>query len=220
MSPSSEAGSAAARDAVRRKTRFFRTPADLRRWFSAHHDTAAELWIGYYKVSARRAGVTYEQAVEEALCFGWIDGQVRSLDALRYANRYSPRKDDSPWSAINLRKVSELESAGRMHPAGRAAYARALGRSRSSARRVSTRLSPELRQTLRAESNAWEFFRHQPPSYRGWVERWVMSARRPSTRAGRFRVLVLASERQERLDPLRPGRSLEGRIDGGTVPRR
>lgn len=217
MSPSSEAGSTAARDAVRRKTRFFRTPADLRRWFRAHHDSASELWIGYYKVSARRAGVTYEQAVEEALCFGWIDGQVRSLDELRYANRYSPRKEGSPWSETNLRKVTELESAGRMHAAGRAAYVRALGRSRSSAQRVPTRLSPELRQTLRAQANAWEFFRRQPPSYREWVERWVMSARRPSTRADRCRVLVLASGRQQRLDPLRPGRTLDGRIETGAL---
>ena len=103
---------------IRGKARFFSSPEELRRWFEKHHATEKELWIGYYKRGTGRKGVSYLEAVEEALCFGWVDGQVRSLDDRSYANRYTPRRPESRWSQVNVRKVGELRRAGRMRPAG------------------------------------------------------------------------------------------------------
>jgi hypothetical protein len=109
--------------------RFFRRREQLRVWFEEHHSTAKEIWIGYYKRGVVKRGVTYAEAVEEALCFGWIDGQVRSIDESSYANRYSPRRPGSRWTQTNLQKAEELIRSGRMHPAGLEIYRqRQLGR--------------------------------------------------------------------------------------------
>lgn len=101
--------------ASRPAARFFRTRAALRGWFERHHSSASEIWIGYYKRGTGRVGLTYPEVVEEALCFGWIDGQVRSLDDRSYANRYTPRRPGSQWSEENLRKFEQLRLAGRVH---------------------------------------------------------------------------------------------------------
>src|SRR5688500_14979731 len=101
---------------------FFDHPEDFRRWLEENHLTAAELWVGYHKKGSGRRGMTYSQAVDEALCFGWIDGRVRSLGEHGYANRYSPRRTGSIWSAVNVRRVGQLMAQGRMQPAGIRAF--------------------------------------------------------------------------------------------------
>ena len=102
---------------------FFITPAEFRAWLDKHHATATELWLGYYKKAAARPTITYAEAVEEALCFGWIDGKTQRIDELRYRQRFTPRRKGSNWSAANVAKIAELQAQGRMTPAGEAAFA-------------------------------------------------------------------------------------------------
>jgi uncharacterized protein YdeI (YjbR/CyaY-like superfamily) len=104
------------------ETRFFETSEDLRRWFVVNHETADELWVGLYKVGSGHPSVKWPEVVDEALCFGWIDGIRKSIDNLSYRNRLTPRRKGSNWSAINIARVGELEASGRMQPAGRSAF--------------------------------------------------------------------------------------------------
>ena len=111
-------------DKLSSEVRFFETAAELHRWFEAHHETAAELWIGLYKIGSGRASVRWPDVVDEALCFGWIDGIRRRIDDVSYKNRITPRRKGSNWSAINIARVAALEASGRMQPAGRRAFER------------------------------------------------------------------------------------------------
>jgi uncharacterized protein YdeI (YjbR/CyaY-like superfamily) len=193
---------------IRSKVRFFATTDDLRAWFEEHHDRASELWIGYYRQGTGKPGVTYPEAVLEALCFGWIDGQVRSLDAVSYTNRYSPRRPASRWSAINRRQARMLISAGRMHTAGRAAFERGRGRPaiRATPGPVMRPLDVASRRTFQTKPAAWKFFRDQPPGYRRLASSWVMSAVRPETRMRRLGILIRACGARRRVDLLSPTR--------------
>lgn len=192
---------------VRRKVRFFQSRGQLRAWFSRHHGSATELWIGYFKRGVDRAGVSYEDAVEEALCVGWVDGQVRSLDALRYANRYTPRRPGSRWSRTNVRKVRVLRREGRMRPTGLAAFAARSGADRRgySYEERPTDLGRTLRALFLTDGGGWRFFQAQSPSYRRAATFWVMSARREETRRRRLLILRDASARGRRVDLLAPG---------------
>lgn len=186
---------------------FFATPAALRRWFARHGATARELWIGYYKKASGRGGVVYKEALDEALCVGWIDGLVRTIDGERYMQRWTPRRPRSVWSAVNTRRVGELEAEGRMQPAGRAAFAL-----RDPARaglysfeNKPTTLPPELEQRFRARPAAWRFFEAQPPGYRRTALFFVMSAKREETRVRRLDALAALCARGERLPQLGGG---------------
>lgn len=193
---------------IRARARFFARREDLRAWFEQHHATESELWIAYHRKGSGREGVDYAMAVEEALCFGWIDGQVRSLGPLSYANRYTPRKSGSQWSRVNVGKLQELDRAGRLHPAGRRVFEQ---RGEENARGYSyeqapRQLAPALEKRFRRERGAWSFFADLPPSYRRQAVLWVMSAKQEATRERRLQHLVAISERGQRLDPLHPGR--------------
>lgn len=192
---------------MRSKVRFFARRELLRGWFEENHRSATELWIGYFKKGAEGTSVTYLEAVEEALCFGWIDGQVRSLDETRYANRYTPRRPGSRWSQSNVTKVGELSRAGRMHAAGLKIFAERDLREPGgySSRNRPKELSPSLAREFRAVTGAWRFFQAQAPSYRRTVTFWVMSAHREDTRRRRLRALIDDSARGRRMDLLRPG---------------
>jgi len=173
---------------------FFGSAQELRAWFEAHHADAAELWVGFYKAHTGKTGVVYPEAVEEALCFGWIDTTVRRIDAERYANRFTPRRPGSSWSAANRRKFEELEHAGRVHESGRRAFDR---RTASATPQYSSvvrlRLSPEFVARLRAQPSADRYFRSRPRSYRRRATFWVMSAVHPETRSRRFEMLLSAA---------------------------
>ncbi|MFZ1022995.1 MAG: YdeI/OmpD-associated family protein [Thermoplasmata archaeon] len=195
-------------DEIRTKVRFFERPEKLRAWFERHHASATELWIGYFKKGAARAGLGYPEAVEEALCFGWIDGQVRSLDARSYANRYTPRRPGSPWSQTNIAQVRELVAQGRMHRAGVVAF-----EARDPRKRAGYTFEEPLKsldaaslRVFRQSPVAWRFFSSQAPSYRRVVTFWVMSGRRSETRLRRLTIVIDASQSAERIDLLAPGR--------------
>ena len=181
---------------------FFATPADFRAWLEENHERAAELWVGFHKKATGRPSITWPEAVDEALCFGWIDGIRRSLGDESYVIRFTPRKPRSTWSAVNIARAKALIAEGRMRPAGLAAFeARSDDRSAiySYEQRHEVRLAPDEEREFRANERAWEFFQAQPISYRRPALWWVVSAKREETRARRLRTLIEDSENSRRL---------------------
>jgi uncharacterized protein YdeI (YjbR/CyaY-like superfamily) len=186
------------------KPAFFEAASDLRRWLAANHETADELWVGLYRVGSGRKSITWPEVVDEALCFGWIDGIRQSIDDTSYKNRITPRRKGSNWSAINIARVAELEVAGRMRPAGRRAFeARDEARSATySYERATARLDDEAAATFRANSEAWSWFEQAPASYRRAATHWVTSAVKPETRDRRLQTLIADSAAGRTVKPL------------------
>jgi uncharacterized protein YdeI (YjbR/CyaY-like superfamily) len=188
---------------------YFSTPAELRDWFDANHETATELWHGSYKKATGKPSVTWSEAVDEALCVGWIDSVRYSLDAERSAQRFTPRRKGSNWSAVNIAKVKELTAQGRMRSAGLAAFeARSEARSGvySYEQRHLATLEPEEEAAFRANEAAWEWFQRSPRSYRQPATYWVVTAKRAETRARRLATLIEDSAAGRRIGPLTPRR--------------
>ena len=181
------------------KLKFFKTPADFRKWFETHHASVTELWVGFYKKDSGRKSITWPQAVDEALCFGWIDGIRKSRDEVSYKIRFTPRKQRSIWSAVNIRRVAELSKQGLMQPAGLKAFAaRQENRSGIYAyEQRSSELPEQYAKKLKQNEAAWKFFEAQAPSYRKTANWWVLSAKREETRLRRLDKLIddSASER-------------------------
>jgi uncharacterized protein YdeI (YjbR/CyaY-like superfamily) len=171
---------------------FFETPEAFRRWLNQHHATEKELWVGFYKAKSGRGGMVYRQALDEALCFGWIDGMVRKVDDERYMQRFTPRRKGSTWSRANVRRVGELASEGRIHPAGLAAFEQRVEEKtgRYSFEQQEVRLPPGLQRRLKADAKAWSFFGAQPASYRRMMTWWVVSAMKEETRERRLSRLI------------------------------
>ena len=183
---------------------FFETPSELRAWLEEHHATASELWVGYYKKASGRRSLTWSEVVDEALCFGWIDGKARRMDEHRYRQRLTPRRRNSNWSALNVAKVAELRAQGRMTPAGEAAFAARREDSSgnlSYERRHEAAFDTEQEARFRANTPAWEWFAAQSPSYRSLATFWVASAKRPETRARRLATLIECSSEARRVPP-------------------
>lgn len=174
------------------KLKFFKTPADFRKWFETHHASATELWVGFYKKDSGKKSITWPQSVDEALCFGWIDGLRRGIDEVSYKIRFTPRKQRSTWSAVNIKRVGELSEQGLMQPTGLKAFA-ARQENRSGIYAYEQR-SPELpdeyAKKLRKNPAAWKFFQAQPPSYRKAANWWVLSAKQEETRLRRLDKLI------------------------------
>jgi uncharacterized protein YdeI (YjbR/CyaY-like superfamily) len=189
--------------------RFFTTPADLRAWLEAHHADATELIVGYYKKGTGRPSITWPESVDEALCFGWIDGVRRGIDDGSYSIRFTPRQKRSTWSAVNITRAGELIEEGRMTPAGLAAFAaRTDDRSAiySHERCRNAQLEPAQEERFRANAPAWEWFQSRPSSYRRAALHWVVSAKRPETRERRLEALIDDSAAGRTVKPLtRPG---------------
>jgi uncharacterized protein YdeI (YjbR/CyaY-like superfamily) len=186
---------------------FFDTAADLRAWFEQHHETAPELFVGYWKKTSGRRGVTHPEAIEQALCFGWIDSIGRSIDEQRHQVRFTPRRKGSKWSAINIAKIAELTERGLMHPAGLRAFeardpAKQAGYSYEQA--AAATLDEEQTARFRAEPGAWEWFSAQSPSYRRTAAHWVVSAKRQDTRDRRLAQLIDHSAAGRKVPPLAP----------------
>jgi len=171
---------------------FFETPEELRRWLAANHDNTPELIVGFHKVGSGLPSITWPQAVDQALCFGWIDGVRRSLSETSYSNRFTPRRKGSNWSAINIKRVGELLEAGLMHPAGIAAFeTRDPAKSAIySYERPLAALDDEAEAAFRANAAAWDWFRGQAPSYQRTAIYWVVSAKRAETRDRRLATLI------------------------------
>ena len=183
---------------------FFAKPGELRAWFRANHETASELWVGYHKKKTGRPSITWQDLVDQELCFGWIDSVRYSLDEDTSAQRVTPRRKGSVWSAVNIRRFKELEKLGLVHAAGRAAFAkRDEARSRIYAYENRSRgLDEAHAAAFRKHPKAWKFFAAQAPWYQRTAAFWVMSAKRDETRDRRLRVLIDCSKRGERIPPL------------------
>jgi uncharacterized protein YdeI (YjbR/CyaY-like superfamily) len=188
--------------------RFFSTTDELREWFDAHHATADELWLGYHKKRTGRPTITWSEAVDEALCVGWIDSVRYSLDDERSAQRFTPRRAGSTWSAINVRKVAELTAQGRMRPAGLAAFEARNPQKTAiySYERDEASLTDEETARIRADEAGWADWQRRPPSYRRTVTYWIVSAKKPETRMRRLDALVEASAAGEPVGPMRATR--------------
>ena len=176
-----------------REAVFFRTPADWRAWLEAHAADATELWVGFHKRGSGETCITWPESVDQALCFGWIDGRRQSIDSTRYRIRFSPRKASSIWSSINIARVAELDEQGLMRPAGLEAFARRReARSRVYSHEQSGEPELEAAQEARFKQRpeAWDFFQAQAPSYRKAALWWVVSAKRAETRERRLATLI------------------------------
>jgi uncharacterized protein YdeI (YjbR/CyaY-like superfamily) len=172
---------------------FFATPADFRDWFEVHHGDADELLVGFYKKGSGRPSITWPQSVDEALCFGWIDGIRRRIDDESYSIRFTPRRRRSVWSAVNIKRAGELIAEGRMTPAGLAAFeARDEERSAiySYEQRHNAKLDPEQEARLRADPAVWEWFQSRTPSWQRAAVYWITSAKKPETRERRLATLI------------------------------
>jgi uncharacterized protein YdeI (YjbR/CyaY-like superfamily) len=194
------------------KATFFPTPADFRKWLEKNHDKVPELLVGFYKKGSGKPSITWPESVDEALCFGWIDGIRRTIDDESYSIRFTPRRARSIWSAVNVKRVAELTKLGRMHPAGlRAFEARDPKRSYAYSfeqRKEGRKLAPEYQAKLEANKKAWTFFQAQAPYYQRTASWWVMSAKKEETRLRRLATLIDDSARGRRIGPMtRPATS-------------
>ncbi len=189
------------------KPKFFAKPDHLRVWLEEFHLEAEELWVGFYKKNSGKPSITWPEAVDALLCFGWIDGIRKSLDEISYTIRVTPRKKKSTWSAINIRRAAELSKMGLMKPAGSKAFeARTEDNSAiySYEQRKRAKLPSALEQRFRANKKAWDFFRAQPAVYRRISIFRVVSAKREETRVKRLETLIRDSARGRRLDAMAP----------------
>ena len=182
--------------------RYFAGPAEFRAWLNANHHSAAELWVGYYRKNSGQPSITWPESVDEALCFGWIDGIRKSIDERRYKIRFTPRRPRSTWSAVNIARVKALQDQAKMRPAGLAAFAR---REESNSavysfeNRETAKLTGDDEQVFRRDPIAWRFFSAQPPGYRRLAAWWVISAKRAQTRQSRLRRLIGQSRAGQRI---------------------
>jgi len=177
---------------------FFKTQDDFRKWLESHHDKETELIVGFYKVDSGKPSMNWSQSVDQALCFGWIDGVRRSIDQESYCIRFTPRRKNSNWSAINIKKIEDLTKAGLMRPAGIKAFA--LREENTSGiysyENNTTSLDSKYEIQFRENKKAWDFFMKKAPSYRKAIMRWIMSAKQEKTRQSRLEKTIKESEKQ------------------------
>jgi uncharacterized protein YdeI (YjbR/CyaY-like superfamily) len=183
------------------KIKYFKSANDFRRWLEKNHASAQQLWVGYYKKSSKQPSITWPESVDEALCFGWIDGIRKRVDESRYTIRFSPRRRGSIWSAVNIKRARELSDKGLMKPPGIAAFnARKENRSGIySYEQRSAELATPYEKRLEQNKAAWDFFYAQPPSYRKAIGWWIVSAKQEATRLKRLQKLIDESEKRKRL---------------------
>lgn len=181
---------------------FFKNPADFRSWLVAHAGTASELIVGFYKVGSGRPSMTWSESVDEALCFGWIDGVRKCIDDESYQIRFTPRKTTSIWSAINIAKFQDLQARGRMTPIGAKAFSHRKDEKSviyAYEQEVTAQLSPQELRKFKRDKPAWKYFEDCPPSYKKVLLHWVTTAKKAETRASRLHTLMDACTVGKRL---------------------
>jgi uncharacterized protein YdeI (YjbR/CyaY-like superfamily) len=181
--------------------KFFASQDRFREWLEKNHETASELLVGFWKVGSGKPSMTWSESVDQALCFGWIDGVRRSLGEEAYTIRFTPRRYKSVWSKINIDKVERLKTAGLMRPAGMAAYDKKQDH-RAVIYAYENRpreFEPEFEKKFKKSKQAWEFFKSQAPSYRRTMIYWVTSAKQESTRLARLEKLIAGCKEGKRL---------------------
>jgi uncharacterized protein YdeI (YjbR/CyaY-like superfamily) len=183
---------------------FFQGPSEYRAWLEKNHATAKELWIGFYRKSTGKPSLTWEQTVDESLCFGWIDGIRKSIDEESFKQRVTSRRPTSVWSLINIRKIGKLTRAGRMHPAGLAVFKKRDPTRAYSYETLAASLGPDRENVFRANRKAWTFWQQQPPGYKRTASWYVVSARQEATRQRRLERLIVDSAAGRRFGMLEP----------------
>jgi uncharacterized protein YdeI (YjbR/CyaY-like superfamily) len=181
---------------------YFSSPAEFRAWLEANHATASELLVGFWKRGTGKPTMTWPESVDEALCFGWIDGVRRRVDEERYTIRFTPRKPRSNWSQVNIRRVAELAKLGRMTPAGQKVFDERVASREYSYETRPTTLTPEYEAKFRKQKKAWTYFQSEAPWYRRTATHLVMSAKKAETRLRRLEELIAASAKGRRIKQL------------------
>jgi uncharacterized protein YdeI (YjbR/CyaY-like superfamily) len=183
------------------KPKFFPTPADLRTWLEKNHATAAELWVGFYTRDSGKRSITWPESVDQALCFGWIDGIRKRVDEISYQIRFTPRRRGSIWSATNIKRATELARQKQVRPIGLKAFAARIENKSGiySYEQRSTELSQPYANLLKKNKAASNFFKRQSPSYRKMIGWWIISAKREETRMARLAKLISESAKGKRL---------------------
>lgn len=190
------------------KPKFFSTPAEFHQWLEQNHDKESELLIGFHRKASGKKSITYAEALDEALCFGWIDGVRKKLNETSYVQRFTPRKPKSIWSNVNVNHVERLKTEGRMQAAGLAAYERRTPE-RTGIYAFENRphqLSRAYEKRFRENKKAWEFFEKQPPYYKRLTIFRIMSAKKEETQVRRLEQLIECSANGKRLGMLEKGR--------------
>jgi uncharacterized protein YdeI (YjbR/CyaY-like superfamily) len=181
--------------------KYFKSSSEFRKWLEKNHSKAAELWVGFYKVNSNIKSISYKESVDQALCFGWIDGIKKKVDELSYTHRFTPRKSKSNWSAVNIKRVGELTKLGLMHPSGLTVFNQ---RDKEKIKQYSYErelpsFDKSLEQLFKANERAWTFFQSQPPSYKKVATFWVISAKKEETRLRRLNTLIEDSANNKRI---------------------
>lgn len=186
---------------VSEKPIFFKSPEEFRSWLEKNHKIKTELYVGYYKKATGKPTMTWSQSVDEALCFGWIDGIRRSIDKESYCNRFTPRRETSRWSSVNIKKVEELIKSGMMQPAGLQIYNKRKEEMSgiSSYESEAKQLHEEFENKFKENKTAWEYFSRQAPSYKRTIIHWILSAKQEKTKLARLEKTITESEKQKRV---------------------
>lgn len=184
---------------------YFASSDEFRNWLQDNHDSATEIWVGFYKKKTKKVGISYKESVDEGLCFGWIDGIRKSVDDERWKIRYTPRTSTSIWSQVNLKRIKELIEMGRVEPSGMKAYEQRDEKltNQYSFEQENAELSPEYEAQFRANEKAWQYFQDQRPSYQKQTIWWVVSAKKEETRQRRLETLIEDSENGEWIKSMR-----------------
>jgi uncharacterized protein YdeI (YjbR/CyaY-like superfamily) len=184
---------------------FFASPAEFRSWLDKNHSTSRELWAGFYKKSSAKPSMTWPESVDQALCYGWIDGIRKSIDAERYTIRFTPRNPKSVWSAVNIKRVGELIASGLMQPSGLEVFNKRDEKKVElySFENSNVTFDEHYRAKFKENEKAWDFFQSQPPSYRKTATWWVISPKQEKTRLKRLEILINDSGSNLRIAPLR-----------------
>ncbi|MFH1197497.1 MAG: YdeI/OmpD-associated family protein [bacterium] len=188
---------------------FFKTSSGLRKWFEKNHDKKNEIFIGFYKKGTGKPGVTYPESVDQALCFGWIDGIGRSINEESYCVRFTPRRPKSNWSAVNIKKVEELKKLGLMTPAGLAAFEKFDVKNSKiySYENETIQLDEDYEKQFKKNKKAWDNFLIMAPSYRKITIRWVMSAKQDGTKVKRLQRLISDSKANNKIKEMSYGKN-------------
>lgn len=190
------------------KPKFFPRPEDLRKWFEKNHQSKKELQVGYYKIGSGKASITWPQSVDQALCFGWIDGIRHSLNDESYTIRFTPRKERSHWSNVNIKRFAELKKQGLIQKAGLEAYAKMdiKNSRRASFEQKEIKLPRGFESKIKVNKKAWAFFQKMVPSTKKPTIWWVISAKKEETKIKRLEILIKSAEAGLKIPLLRFGK--------------
>ena len=186
--------------------KFFKSQIEFQNWLQKYHNKADEIFVGFYKVHTKKESITYQQALDEALCVGWIDGIRKSIDDESYQIRFTPRRKGSKWSQVNIRRAKELIISGKMKPAGLQEFEnrKKYNSVKYSYEEKIDKLSSDYEKKVKANKLAWEFFQKQTPYYKRTVSFWIMSAKKAETRLRRLQILINDCANNKKIDLLNP----------------